>query len=118
MGKGLTQREWRLLLARDGYCLHCGETERVAPNHRRNRGMGGSTDDGTNSSANLMVLCSLANGLLESDPAMAATARLNGWKLASWESTDRPVYDRLTATWWVLDDDYGRAPLDTRNKPQ
>lgn len=118
MGKGLTQREWRALLARDGYCLHCGETERVAPHHRRNRGMGGSTDGSTNSSANLMVLCSLANGLLESDPATAASARLNGWKLAGWESTDRPVYDRVAGTWWLLDDEFGRAPLDTRHKPQ
>lgn len=79
--------------------------------------MGGSTDDDTNSSANLMVLCSAANSLLESDSSMAATARLSGWKLASWESTDRPVYDRQTATWWVLDDNYGRALLDTLNKP-
>jgi hypothetical protein len=80
--------------------------------------MGGSTDGSTNSSANLMVLCSLANGLLESDPATAASARLNGWKLAGWESTDRPVYDRVAGTWWLLDDEFGRAPLDTRHKPQ
>lgn len=118
MGKGLTKSAWRALLARDQHCLHCGETERVSPHHRRNRGMGGSTDDGTNSPANLMVLCSLANGLLESDPATAASARLNGWKLASWESTDRPVYDRLTGLWWVLDDNYGRARVDTEHKEQ
>lgn len=112
MAKGLTKSEWRRLLDRDRYCLHCGETERIAPQHRRNRGMGGSNDGETNSSANLMILCSDFNGRIEISADAAAAARAAGHKLRPWELTSAPVLDRVTGEWWVLLDDFTRRPFD------
>jgi hypothetical protein len=112
MAKGLTKSEWRRLLDRDRYCLHCGETEQIAPQHRRNRGMGGSSDPETNSSSNLMILCSSMNGRIEISADAAETARLAGWKLRPWQSTSAPVLDRVTGEWWVLTDDFTRRPFD------
>lgn len=110
MAKGITRKEWQRLLDRDGgRCLHCGETEALSPHHRRNRGMGGSSNVETNSSANLMVLCSRANLLIEANGDWAQSARVNGWKLRPGESVSRPVYDANVLAWFILDADYGRT---------
>lgn len=112
MAKGLTKKQWQRLLDRDGYCLHCGETERLSPQHRRNRGMGGSADAETNSSSNLMVICSFENWRIEASNSAAENARKAGWKLRPWESTMTPVQDRTTGQWWVLLDDFTKRPFD------
>ncbi len=102
--------EFRKLVERDRYCLHCGEVEAVSPNHRVNRGMGGSK--ARHRPANLVLICSLFNGLIESNSAAALMARQYGWKLQSWDSPEStPVHDRLTGKWYLIDNDYGRAEI-------
>jgi hypothetical protein len=69
---------------------------------------------GADNPSNIIVLCSLANGLLESDPDFAVVGRSNGWKLSKWgDSLSEPVFDAYRGVWAVLDDDFGR--WDTHN---
>jgi hypothetical protein len=114
MSKKMKPKEFRLLLDRDGYCLHCGETEAISPNHRKNRGMGGSKLG--NKPSNLIVLCSSMNSLIESDARWAELAKSYGWKLESWQDPIQvPVYDAIKAEWFRLTDDYAirlKSPLD------
>lgn len=59
--------------------------------------------------SNVVILCSLFNGLIESDPAAADLARANGWKLSAWQDPQlAPCLDALTGLWWLLDDDHER----------
>jgi hypothetical protein len=98
---------FRKLLARDSHCLHCGETEAVSPNHRINRGMGGSRN--RDQPSNLVILCSLYNGAIESNPTAAAEAKRYGWKLESWQDPDQePVFDRMSGEWFLLNDQFSR----------
>ena len=89
----------KLVQARDGHCWHCAREDDLVPHHRINRGMGGSklldTPD------NLMMICGLWNGSIEADAKDAVAARGWGHKLAVWESTERPVFDRFGG-WWIL----------------
>jgi hypothetical protein len=107
----MNKREFALLMERDGGCVHCGETEAVAPNHRINRGMGGASRLADRSS-NLVVLCSVVNGLIESDPEWRAQALECGWKLERWQqSAEIEVYDQRSGIWYLLDDDWQKWPL-------
>jgi hypothetical protein len=64
--------------------------------------------------ANIITLCSIFNGLIESDAIYAAYARDMGWKLDSWlEPSEQPVFDVTTGLWWLLDNDYRRSPDNT-----
>jgi hypothetical protein len=57
--------------------------------------------------ANIVVMCSAFNSLMESDEAYANIARLYGWKLRPWESaTETPLWHRPSGTWRVIKDDY------------
>lgn len=104
----MNKKEFQKYLDRDGGCVHCGETEAVAPNHRSNRGMGGSK--ARNVPSNIVVLCSKFNSLIESDAAYAETAKSYGWKLETWENPlTNPYYDFKTRTWWLLDNLYNRT---------
>lgn len=95
-------------MLRDSYCLHCGETEAVSPNHRANRGMGGSKKRHVTS--NLFVLCSYWNNAIEADPEAARIAKGYGWKLETWQDPKaEPIYDAISGAWYLLDDDYGRS---------
>jgi hypothetical protein len=110
----MTPKQFRRYLDRDGGCLHCGEQEAVAPHHRSNRGMGGSKARDVPS--NIIVLCSYANGLLESDAALAAVAREYGWKVSTnqdWRAT--PVYDLQTSEWLLLTDGFERIVVKESN---
>lgn len=104
----MNQREFRRYLERDGgKCLHCGTTEGLVPQHRANRGMGGSKM--RNLPSNIIVLCSAVNGDIESDPDLASKARAYGWKLRPFDDpTMTPVYDVTAQGWFLLDDYYGR----------
>ena len=108
----VSPKDFYALLARDGgRCLHCGETEALSPNHRANRCMGGSK--ARDRASNLVVLCSIYNGLIESDKRSRDEAMAFGWKLASWEDPMRvPVMDRMSGKWYWLDDDFRRVELD------
>jgi hypothetical protein len=104
----LNAKQFRLLQDRDGYCLHCGETERLSPNHRAGRGMGGSKQ--LDVPSNIVLLCSRMNFLIESDPVMADLAREHGWKLERWQDPKSiPVKDLLTGKSWLLDDGWART---------
>jgi len=80
----MNQATWAKYLRRDGgACIHCGETERLSPQHRAGRGMGGSKL--LNRPSNLIVLCSDLNSRIESDAEVADYARQNGWKIDRWQ---------------------------------
>lgn len=101
-------RDFQQLLLRDVYCLHCGETERVAPNHRANRGMGGSK--AADVPSNCVLLCSSLNGLIESDHRYAEQALKYGWKVSKWADwRTTPVFDSYTGIWYYLNDDWTRT---------
>ena len=103
----LSRKSLTLLRARDSHCWHCGATDDLVPHHRKNRGMGGSKLlDGLD---NLMLVCAFWNGEMESTSADAAAARGWGHKLATWEATNRPVFDIPTSTWYTLLEDGTRV---------
>jgi hypothetical protein len=105
----MTPKEFAKLIDRDGYCLDCGATEALAPNHRANRGMGGSKK--RNHPANYVLLCSLMNGLIESDQRWADLAISYGWKLKPWDDPKAsPVFDSITGSWYLLNDEWEREP--------
>lgn len=111
----MTPARFKKLLARDHYCLHCGETEAIAPNHRINRGMGGSKARDVPS--NLVLLCSYFNGVIEANSTQAALAKRYGWKLESWQKpSEVAVYDSLKGVWWLLDDEFGRIVVNKEEK--
>lgn len=109
----MTPKQFQKYLDRDGGCLHCGQTEAVAPNHRANRGMGGSRVRDVPS--NIIVLCSWMNGLIESSATHAHHARMAGWKLFSHEEpASTPVWDGLRSEWVLLSDDFSKTPVTGR----
>ena len=106
----MTPKQFARFMERDRGCLHCGDVETAVPNHRVNRGMGGSRK--RNHPANIVVLCSLVNGLIESDAEWATKARTFGWKLASWDDPFWvPVFDVMSGRWWLLDNEFERTRL-------
>ena len=108
-------RKFALYLARD---LHCacgcvGREDTFIPQHRANRGMGGSK--ALDRPSNVIVMCSDMNGRIESDAEMAAIARDYGWKLQRWQAPDQtPFYDLATRKWYLIDNDYNREITEKR----
>lgn len=71
--------------------------------------MGGSKSLDT--PANIIVMCSNMNGLIESDAVTADIAREYGWKLHRWQSpVSIPFYDLVTREWSLIDDGFNRTP--------
>jgi hypothetical protein len=110
MADGVTPAQFQLYLIRDQRCWHCGTTDdTLVPQHRIGRGMGGKKKKAEQPS-NVLVLCSWANGELESSAAFAETGRRNGWKLSSWQDPEtEPAFDVFTGRWFTLDNDYRRT---------
>jgi hypothetical protein len=104
----MTPKQFRKYLDRDGGCLHCGDATTAVPHHRINRGMGGSkARDGA---SNIIVMCSVMNGLMESDPIIASMAKEWGWKLESWQESDKvPVWHCVDQRWYLLDNSWTRS---------
>ena len=103
----LPRKSLTLLRARDSHCWHCGATDDLIPHHRKNRGMGGSKLlDGLD---NLMLVCAFYNGEMETTSQTATEARGWGHKLATWEATNKPVFDCPTFTWYTLLEDGTRV---------
>ena len=104
----MKRKEFQKFLDRDKHCPHCGTTDdTLVPNHRANRGHGGhkAGDD----PANIVVLCSRMNGLIESDPVQADTARKYGWKIGRYEKPhETPIYDTVSDEWFLLDSFFGK----------
>lgn len=103
----MTPKQFQQYLDRDKGCLHCGERDAVSPQHRANRGMGGSKERDVPS--NIIVLCSYMNNAIEANARLQTLARTYGWKLSTWDDpTEVPVYDTQTAKWYLLDNELGR----------
>jgi hypothetical protein len=105
----VTQKEFNKYLARDGHCYHCGLVdETLVPQHRRNRGLGGSKS--RSNASNIVVVCSQSNGMFESSSEASVTAQRAGWKLRSGqESLTTPVFDSYEGKWYFLDDSFGKT---------
>ena len=96
------------LVARDGHrCAMCGaDDDTLVPHHRANRGMGGRRS--LDRLSNLVWLCAVENGLVESDPEMAAIARAKGIKISSHDEPSHvPIVHAVHGR--VLLDDDGRT---------
>jgi len=107
----------KLIFARDYWtCALCANEYQdgsLVPHHRANRGMGSNPEADT--PANILSLCSLCNGLLESSAVDAARARRFGIKISKFDAAiagEIPVAIpnplSKARTWMVLDNDYGR----------
>jgi hypothetical protein len=104
-------KEFQKLVDRDQSCLHCGETERISPNHRINRGMGGSKL--LDKPSNLVLLCSEVNGLIESNSLHRDLALHYGWKLERWQVPEEsPVFNTRTWKWELLDNYYNKVTIE------
>jgi hypothetical protein len=105
-------KEFMKYLQRDQRCYHCGsDGDDLVPQHRLNRGSGGKNAKAAQPS-NIIVLCSFANGLAESDAGFARICRDRGWKLHSWQNpATTPVFDVLDGVWYALDNKFGRIVL-------
>ena len=64
---------------------------------------------------NLMLVCGLYNGAMESDLLVARDARGWGRKLAAWEDTSRPVFDSVGHRWWILLPDGSKVEHDVKD---
>lgn len=104
----MTPKQFAKYLARDKSCYHCGSTEDLIPHHRKNRGMGGSK--AADVPSNIIAMCAIYNGLMESSHAAASLALSKGWKLAKWEDpTESIVYHASEGIWYLLDDNYNKV---------
>lgn len=101
---------------RDTYCIHCGQTEDLVPHHRRGRGMGGSKL--LDRPDNLIMVCAIYNGLMESDFLVARDARGWGHKLSQWEHFSRPIFDSIAFKWYVLTESGRRIDLSVLQRPE
>jgi hypothetical protein len=109
MTLGMTRKQFQKYLDRDKVCAHCGtDDDTLVPQHRANRGIGGSRS--LDRPSNIIVLCSLANSMLESDAKFARFGRELGWKLRRDEVPEfTPVL--LADGWWLLDNNFNKTPL-------
>jgi hypothetical protein len=90
-----------------------GREDTFVPQHRINRGMGGSKT--LDRPANVIVMCAEMNGRIESDQKWATLARHNGWKLSRWDSPEEtPFFDCATRTWNLIDNIYNRTTTERK----
>jgi hypothetical protein len=108
----MNKKQFSKYLARDKHCYHCGlSDDTLVPNHRINRGMGGSKT--RDRPSNIVVMCSIMNGLIESSGSLAEQSKWFGWKLESWEDPlEAPIYDVMSAKWYLFDDNFGRKEFE------
>jgi len=99
---------WAKVLERDVCCWHCGRTDdTLVPQHRINRGMGGSKLLDTPS--NLVALCSESNVLMESNSDFREKSLMFGWKLQRHQKPDeQPIYDFMKGDWFLIDNDWNK----------
>lgn len=63
--------------------------------------------------ANLIVLCSEMNSMIESNWFHALLAKQYGWKLERWQvPEDEPVFDSRLWQWFKLDNEFNRIPVE------
>jgi len=109
--KIVTEKQFRKYLARDSHCLHCGlQDDTLVPQHRVNRGAGGSKAKRLSNASNIITLCAHYNWLIESSSEAAVTAQAYGWKLRTWQNPlEVTVYDYVSGNWYLLLDDFTRV---------
>jgi hypothetical protein len=105
----MNKKTFQKFIDRDQRCPHCGtDGDTLIPQHRQNRGMGGSRS--LDRPSNIIVLCSEANGLLESDAKFAEFGRELGWKLTRDQVPEfTPVL--LADGYWLIDNDFNKTPV-------
>lgn len=114
MSKSTPKAVLRAIEARDGHvCVWHGEscgTDTLVPQHRQG-GMGGRRNK--HRLSNVLWLCSITNGLIESDPGMAEEARERGIKISLHaDPTTIPVRYPDNRVFY-LNDDGTRDQIDT-----
>lgn len=104
----MNPKAFQKFLDRDLGCAHCGIIDdTLIPNHRQNRGFGGSKE--RNKPSNIVVLCSAFNGLIEANADAAALAQAHGIKLMSWQDPEsEPIYYAAESAWYLLDNQGNR----------
>ncbi|MEV7827526.1 hypothetical protein [Microbacterium enclense] len=106
---GFTKPQLATLRTRDNdRCVWTGNhTDRLIPQHRVNRGMGGNRH--LNVLTNGLLLDSIINGLIESDPTLGVVAKAFGIKVERWaDPTDVPVFYAHEHAWYALEGDTRR----------
>jgi len=105
----MNKKQFQKFIDRDGVCPHCGtDDDTLVPQHRAGRGMGGSRS--LDRPSNIIVLCSAANFLLESNAKFAEFGRELGWKLTRNQIPEfTPVF--LFDGWWLLDNDFNKTEV-------
>lgn len=105
----MTPKQFKPFIMRDfNRCPHCCDDTTLVPQHRINRGMGGSKE--RNKPSNIIVFCSWANNMAESSSWFAAECREKGWKLESWQNpAEEPFFDECDGFWYRIDDNFGRT---------
>ena len=103
----------RRMLERDGYkCVACGTGYDLTPQHRANRGMGGSKRG--HGLSNLVTMCKRHNEQLESDPKFAELGRQLGWKVkrnSGPPASEVACWSFPEQAWFLLADDGSRLRL-------
>jgi hypothetical protein len=105
----VNKKEFQKYLDRDKVCAHCGtDGDTLIPQHRANRGFGGSRS--LDRPSNIIVLCSEANFLLESNASFAEVGRELGWKLRRDQVPEfTPVF--LADGFWLLDNNFNKTAV-------
>ena len=108
----VTKKEFAKYLARDKHCYHCGiADDTLVPQHRLNRGMGGSRM--RSNASNIVVVCSHSNGMFEASEGASLVAQRFGWKLrAGQDPLSSPVFDTYDGVWYLFDDDFNRIQVN------
>ena len=98
---------------RDGHkCVACGTPFDLTPQHRANRGMGGSKRG--HGLSNLVTMCKRHNEQLESDPKFAELGRRMGWKVkrnSGPPASEVACWSFPEQAWFLLADDGSRLRL-------
>jgi len=100
--KAYLKRIWQ----RDnGQCWHCGtDDDTVVPHHRANRGHGGSKI--ADRPSNVILMCAIHNGLMESDVNVFREARENGWKISRHSIPTEIPLVTWDGRWYVLGEQF------------
>lgn len=106
MARVSKETEYKVYNRDNWQCVHCGTTQGLSIQHRKNAGMGGSKK--VHTPAHLITMCLLENQALEADALKARTARYYGWKLRQYENPEiEPVYYAPKDAWYTLDNKGG-----------
>jgi len=100
----VTKAALKKLWERDkGQCWHCGtDDDTVVPHHRANRGHGGSKV--ADRASNVILMCAIHNGLMESDVNVFREAKEFGWKISRHSVPYQEPIMRFDGRWFILGD--------------